>query len=392
MGFAEFVALIALMTAMTALTIDGILPGMSDMGAQLGNSEDVALTISLFFIGLGIAQFFAGPIADSFGRRPTIFLGCFIYLIGTALCLMAESMSAMIIGRIIQGVGAAGPRIAAKAIVRDRFKGRMMARVMSFVSMIFILVPVFAPLVGQGIMLVTGWRGIFGFFALFAIVITAWAALRMPETLEPEHRAPFRLRSIWRSFMTVLSNRASMAATLAMGSVFAGFLGFLSNAQMLMGESYGLGEWFPLTFSAIAAVIGVTSILNAWLVMRLGMMFLSLVGIAVMIVASAVFWLAIQLGGEPDLSWVLMWLVPTIAMIGIVFGNLNALAMEPLGNVAGVAAGIVAAIGSLCSALGGVVIARFYLGSGESIAAGFVICGVLSFILLLVAQRERRKE
>ena len=390
-GFVEFIAIMAMLIAMVAMSIDAILPALAPMGEELGVSaeNDRQLAVSLFFLGLAVSQFAFGPVSDSFGRRRSIFLGLGIYLAGTVLCLMAQSWWVLIAGRIIQGIGAAGPRIVANAIIRDRFSGRMMARVTSFVMTVFILVPVFAPLIGQGFMLLGGWRAIIWFLGGFGLLALIWVALRLPETLPHEKRAPFRVGPILLSMREVFGNRVAMCCTLAMGCVFSSFLAFLSSSQQVLGEAYGLGVWFPLTFSALASVVGLSSALNSFLVMRFGMHRLSVIGIVGIGLASLCYALWFLAIGTPPLWAALVWLTIAVGAIGIVFGNLNAMAMDPLGHVAGVAAGTVASIASLISVVFGTMIARSYDGTALPVALGFAACAAASLLFLHLARRDR---
>ncbi len=389
--FAEFIALMAALTAMVAMSIDVILPALGDIGRDLAaeTPNDRQLTVTMFFLGLAVSQIVYGPLSDSFGRRFGIFLGLGIYLVGTMLCLFSETLPMLIAGRIIQGVGAAGPRIVANAIIRDRYSGRPMAQVSSLVMMVFIVVPVFAPLLGQGILTFAPWRGIFWFLAFFSLLCFVWSAVRLEESLPQEARKPFRLSPILDALRIVFGNRLAMGCTLSMGFVFAAFLGFLSSSQQILGEAYNLGALFPITFSALALVVGISSAANAALVMRFGMQRLSTIGIVAMGIASLIYALWSMLAGMPPLWAAILWLAVCIGGIGIIFGNLNAMAMEPLGSVAGVAAGAIGSISSLMSSILGSAIARHYDGSALPIALGFLGCSILSLILLRWATRDR---
>lgn len=394
LGFVEFVSLMAALIAMVAMSIDVILPALADIGHELSaaDANDRQLTVTMFFLGLAAAQIVYGPLSDSFGRRYGIFLGLGIYLVGSAICLFSGTLPMLILGRIIQGIGAAGPRIVANAIIRDRYAGREMAKVSSLVMMVFVVVPVFAPLLGQAILTVTAWRGIFWFLALFALVLMIWSAIRLEETLPRADRAPFRAGPIIHSLREIMRSRLAVGCTLAMGFVFSSFLAFLSSSQQVLGESYGLGAWFPLTFSALAIVVGFSSGANAALVMRFGMQRLSTIGIAGIGLVSLgyAFWFAAL--GVPPLWAALVWLAVSVGSIGIVFGNLNAMAMEPLGHVAGVAAGAIGSVSSLMSSVLGSAIARSYDGTALPISLGFVGCSVMALGLMFWAtsNRERR--
>lgn len=392
-GFAEFVALMAALIAMVAMSIDVILPALAAIGSDLAadSPNDRQLAVTMFFIGLALAQVVYGPLSDSFGRRFGIFLGLGIYLVGTMLCLVSETLPTLIIGRIVQGIGAAGPRIVANAIIRDRYSGRPMARVSSLVMMVFIIVPVFAPLLGQGILMLVPWRGIFWFLAAMALIAVAWTALRLEETLPAAARRPFRLGPIFEALRIIATNRLAVGCTLAMGFVFAAFLAFLSSSQQILGEAYGLGALFPITFSALAIVAGLSSAANAALVMRFGMQRLSTIGIVAMGLASLAYALWFLAAGPPPLWGAIAWLAVCIGAIGIIFGNLNAMAMEPLGAVAGVAAGAIGSVSSLMSALLGTAIARSYDGTALPVALGFLGCAVASLLLLHWATRDRKR-
>ncbi len=390
-SFREFVALMASLIAMVALSVDVMLPALFVIGEELNaaNPNDPQLVIGLFFIGMAIAQLVYGPLSDSFGRKSTIFLGLAIYLAGSALCLMSWSLPALIAGRIIQGIGAAGPRIVATAIIRDRYEGRPMARVSSLVMSVFIVVPVLAPLLGQGIVAISHWRMIFWFLAGMAVALFIWSALRLPETLAVADRKPFRLKPIAGAIREVLTNRLSLGCTICMGLVFSSFLAFLSSAQQVLGEAYGLGALFPLTFSCLAIVVGFTSAVNSSLVMRYGMQRLATIGVCTIIVSSALYALWFALVGVPPLAGALVWLAFSIGSIGIVFGNLNAMAMEPLGHIAGVGAAVVGALSSLISAVIGSQIARSYDGTALPIALGYMACCTFALAALWWSTRGR---
>ena len=390
-GFVEFIALMAALTAMVAMSIDVILPALADIGTELSaaDANDRQLTVTMFFLGLAVAQIFYGPLSDSFGRRFGIFVGLGIYVVGTIICLFSDSLYALIVGRIIQGVGAAGPRIVANAIIRDRYEGRPMARVSSLVMTVFVLVPVFAPLLGQGILSITAWRGIFWFLAIVAILAFIWTALRLEETLHKDKRAPFRVDAIVGALREILNSRLAVGCTLAMGCVFASFLGFLSSSQQVLGEAYGLGALFPITFSALAIVVGISSAANSVLVMRFGMQRLSIIGIVGIGIASFAYVAWFLMVGVPPLLVAILWLAVSVGSIGIVFGNLNAMAMEPLGHIAGVAAGAIGSVGSLMSAIGGTAIARTYNGTAFPIALGFIVCSVLALAFMHWATYDR---
>ncbi|MBL4576330.1 MAG: multidrug effflux MFS transporter, partial [Opitutaceae bacterium] len=273
LSFGEFVALMAFMMALVALSIDAILPALPDMGRDLQVAEpnDSQLVISLLFLGLAFGQIFYGPLSDSAGRKPAVYLGFLIYIIGCFISGFSDSLPVMLVGRFFQGFGLAGPRVVSIALIRDQYSGREMARVMSFVMVLFILVPTLAPALGQGILMVADWRAIFCVFLVLGLAIVAWFSVRQKETLLPEDRRPFSLKGIRSVFGEVLRNRTAMRYTVATGFVSSPFFGYLNSVQPIFQEQYGLGEKFPLYFAICALVFGGAAFFNGKLVLRFGM-------------------------------------------------------------------------------------------------------------------------
>ena len=388
---AEFIALVAALTAMVAMSTDVILPALGAIGQELAEDDpnQRQLTITLFFLGLAVSQIVYGPLSDSFGRRFGIFLGLGIYLFGTGLCLLSDSLTTLIVGRIVQGIGAAGPRIVAQAVVRDRFVGRDMARISSLVAMVFIAVPVLAPLLGQGIMTLTSWHGVFWALALFASLCAVWTFFRLEESLPKANRMPFRPQPVFDALRLILTNRLAMGGMLALGCVMSAFLAFLSSSQQILGEAYGFGESFPLVFSSLAIGLGVSSALNSRLVMQFGMQRLATIGISAIGIISATFSLWSLVWGEPPVWMALAWLALSISSVGIIFGNLNALSMEPLGSVAGVGAGVLGSVTSLMAAVFGSLIAAQYNGTALPVSLGFTGCAAVAIVALRWATLDR---
>jgi DHA1 family bicyclomycin/chloramphenicol resistance-like MFS transporter len=226
-GSGEFVARVALMISLVALSIDAMLPALPAIGADLGvhRANDAQLVLSALFFGLALAQMVYGPLSDSFGRKPVIYAGFAIFIAGCVLSILARGLEVMLLGRFLQGIGAAGPRIVTMALVRDQYAGRAMARIMSLAMAVFILVPVLAPAIGQVILLVAHWRAIFGMLLVVALITLAWFALRQPETLPPARRAPFALRSIAAAVRETCSHRSAFSYTLMAGLIFGAFVG-----------------------------------------------------------------------------------------------------------------------------------------------------------------------
>ncbi|NTW11239.1 MAG: multidrug effflux MFS transporter, partial [Chlorobiaceae bacterium] len=277
LGFAEFISLTALMMSMVALSVDTMLPALSGIGRDLGIIEENSsqLIISLFFLGMASGQLLYGPVSDNTGRKPAIYLGYGLFITGCVLSLASTTLPVMLAGRFLQGFGTAGPRIVSTAIVRDRYEGSAMARVMSFVMTVFIIVPIIAPALGQGMLFLAGWRAIFASFLVLALITLVWFALRQPETLPQVKRVPFTLKRISCTVRIILGNRSAVGYTLTAGLVFGFFLGYLNSAQQIFQEVYALGPAFPFYFAFLALSIGGASLFNARFVLQHTMQFLS---------------------------------------------------------------------------------------------------------------------
>ncbi len=384
-SLAEFIAIVSLISSLGALAIDAILPALAQIGSDLNvqNANDRQLTVSLFILGMALGQIFAGPVSDNTGRKPPAYWGYAVFIVGSLLSLFAASFPILLTGRFLQGAGISAPRTVTSALVRDRYEGRAMARVMSFVMTVFVLVPMLAPSFGQMMLSWAGWRSIFGFYALLGVITVLWFGLRMPETLAPENRAPFSLRRILMAVREILGIRLALGFTVTAGFLNGAFLGYLNSAQQIFQEQYGLGEKFPLYFGAAAFSLGLASLVNARLVMRLGMNFLarlSLFGILGLSIAA--LGIALLTAGHPPLWLLMAYLITAFFCFGILFGNVNALAMKPLGHIAGVGAAVVGALSTLISVPIGIVIGQSYNGTIVPLVAGMAILTGLSIIIV----------
>jgi DHA1 family bicyclomycin/chloramphenicol resistance-like MFS transporter len=362
-----------------------MLPALSQIGTDLNvqNANDRQLVISMIFLGLAVGQLFFGPLSDNTGRKVAICAGLSLYMFGSLLSMLASSFPMMLIGRTLQGIGISAPRAVTLALVRDQYEGRAMARVMSFAMTVFILVPMIAPSIGQAILLVTGWRTIFGGFVLLAALAFVWFALRMPETLALEDRAPFSGRRIMMITREIVITRTALGYTLTAGLISGAFIGYLNSAQQIFQELYALGRLFPLYFAILSSSVGLASFLNARLVMRFGMRLL--VGRSLLFIfVSSILSLGIALfaAGLPPLWFLMVYLMMSFFCIGILFGNLNALAMGPLGHVAGIGAAVVGALSTLISTLLGTLIGQSYNGTILPLMMGLAILAGLSIIVV----------
>lgn len=388
----EFVVLVALMMSMTALAIDAVLPAFDMIRADIpmANPNQAQLLISLLFAGLALGQLVSGPLSDALGRKKILYAGLSLFLLGTCLCVVAQDLTSLLIGRFIQGLGVSGPYICAISIVRDKFAGRQMAKIMSVVMMIFITVPALAPSIGQGIMLVADWRAIFVFYLLFAAMVIGLIFFRLEETLPKANRIAFSVKGIGDGFKTVISNRLTAGYTLAMGLFFGCFLGYINSSQQIFQDLYGTGKLFTLYFGGLALVLGFASFFNSRFVERLGMHFISRRAIYVIITSSVLF-LLLQLFIAPSLWMFVIYAIILFFSFGLVFGNLNAIAMEPMGHVAGIAAAVIGATSSLISMSLGTFIGQAYNHSVLPVTLGFIIVPTLGLLVTLWADGGSKK-
>lgn len=394
MSFAEFIVLMAMMMSMTALSIDAMLPALSIIGNDLGvqDPNKNQLTISALFLGLAFGQLVYGPISDSTGRKLPLYGGLTIFILGSLLSVFATNLTVMIIGRSIQGFGLASPRTVSLAMIRDQFKGREMAKVMSFVMMIFILVPTVAPGLGQLILLFANWKAIFIFIMIMAMLILIWFGTRMHETLGEEDRIPFSFQRIRKSLIEIFSSKVALGYTITAGLVSSAFIGFLNSAQQIFQDQYNLGDKFPIYFGILAMSIGFSSFLNSKMVMHYGSQFMVKMAISILVIIAILFAIIVpNLGTSMPLWLTMVYLIATLFCIGILFGNLNSMAMEPLGHIAGIGSAMVGSISTFVAVGIGTVIGLRYDGTILPIIYGFAGSGGLSLILIFAIDAFQKK-
>lgn len=390
---AEFIALIAALTAMVAMSIDAMLPALGIIATELGatHPNDRHLIILLFFGGLSLGTLVFGAISDSLGRKSSIYIGMLFYLAGALLCFFAANFTMLIVGRIIQGFGAASPRVVSMAMVRDGAKGADMARIMSYVMSVFMLVPIIAPSIGQLVLLYGDWRMIFLGFIVMGALVTLWLHFRQSETLPVERRTGFHASVLWDSAKEVVSNPVSLGYTLANGFIFAGFNIFLATSQQVIGEQYAQGEMFPIWFACLATGIAIAMILNGRYVRKIGLQRISnwatIAFLLNWIAVLAVCWLT---QGHPPFPVLMVFFFISFFCSGMTFGNYQAMALEPMGHIAGMAAAVSGAMSSLMAITFGGFAARFYDGSMTPVALAFVIYAALALGMTRWAEASRQ--
>ncbi len=388
-GFGEFVGLMATLMALTALSIDAMLPALTNIGSDLGVIEpnDNQLIISVLFLGLAIGQLFYGPLSDNIGRKPALYIGLVFFGVGCLVSLFSNSLTMMLVGRCLQGIGLSGPRVVSVAIIRDLYKGERMAQVMSFVMAVFIAVPALAPALGQGILFIANWRMIFLVLLILGVIALIWFSIRQHETLPKENRLKFSFFNLWKALKEISTIRSTVFYTLSAGFISSAFVGFLNSSQQVFQIQFGLGEKFPIYFAAIALSVGTASFVNGKLVMKFGMQNMVRTAVSAIVVISVLFFAFMNsITTPPSLTFFMVYLLSTVFFIGILFGNLNSMAMEPLGHMAGIGAAIVGSVSTFISVPFGTYIGMQYNGTVEPLVFGFLIFGGLTAISIFLAK------
>lgn len=390
-GQKEFIALMAILMSLVALTIDSILPALSELGQSLNvqNPNDTQLVLSGVFLGMAFGLMVYGPLSDSFGRKPALYLGIGIFIIGDLISIFAQDFSLMVCGRIAQGFGAASCRVVTTAMIRDKFEGQQMGQIMSLIMVIFILVPALAPSVGQLILFFAHWRAIFIFVLLVAMIALALLFFRQKETLAKENKREFSARNIYQGIKETLSHPVSRLYMLASGLIFGSFIGYLSSSQQILQLHYQTGESFALYFGVLAIAIGLSSFANSKLVMRFAMEKLCTAALLTLTLLSAGCALYLQ-SQEVSLTLFMVYLSLTFFCFGILFGTLNTLAVSPLGHIAGLATSVISSVQTLISVAIGASIGAAYNDSIEPLVSGFLGCGFGALLLVNYARMKSK--
>lgn len=391
----EFIALIAMLFAIIAFSIDAMLPALPRIGAELSPADPnrAQLIVIAFVLGMGMATLITGPMSDALGRKPMILGGALLYMLGAALAWAAPTLELLLLARLIQGVGAAGPRVVGMAIVRDLYGGREMARILSFIMLVFMLVPAVAPLVGSWIIAAAGWRAMFGAFVLFAAVASLWLMLRLPESLPVPARRPLRVTVLRDAVREVLIHPVVRLSIMAQTMGYVMLFTTISLIQPVFDQVFHRGEDFPLWFAGMAVVTGSASVLNAALVMRLGMQRMAMAAFGGQMILSTLMtlcWLA-GLRGDAMFAVYVVWQCTVLFQSGLTVGNLNAIAMEPMAHVAGTAASVIGAISTVSGALIAAPIALVFNGTPLPMTLGVGGASAVAFVIMWRLGRLERR-
>ena len=387
-GERELVALLALIQALHALAIDAMLPGLGDIAADLGvaDANRRQLVVGVFLIGLGLGSLIPGSLADRYGRKPVL-LGCIAgYVALTFACAMTTDFDTLLVMRLTQGLVSAGLAVVPNAIIRDRFEGDRMAKLQSLIGVVFLTVPMIAPSLGQAILLVAGWRWIFGLIAVQGIAIAIWAWLRLPETLHPEYRQPINPRAIAANMAEALTNRAAIGYVLGISCTMGVGWGYIQSSQQLIAEHFGAGAAYPLFFGAMALSMAVASLTNSRIVERFGARRVSHVALLVYIVMSCVqVWLA---HSPYETLWTFAPVVTFNLMLsGFIGANFGSIALQPFARIAGAASSVHSFTRILLASLIGAVVGQAYDESARPLAYAFLIAGVVALACVLFSEK-----
>jgi len=380
----EFIALMASLMSIVALAIDALLPALDIIGHSIGtesNSENQLLII-MIFLGLGIGPLVFGPISDSLGRKPIVYVGFSIFIIASFICVNAPSIEVMVIGRILQGIGLSAPRTISIAIVRDTFNGDYMARIMSFITVVFLLVPIIAPALGKLVLEIYNWEAIFYFQLVVVLVVSLWFWFRQPETLHPEYRVKFTKTMLIDGTKELFKYKQTIGYTIISGFITGSFMVYLSTSQQIFQQQYNLKEEFPYIFAGLAISMGAASLSNGSVVVRFGMKKMATLALYSFFGISLLYIILFYNSENPSIEILLAFFAFQFFSIGFLFGNLRALAMQPIAHIAGIGAAITGFISTIMAVPISALIGKYVEGTALPLFIGFLVCSILSIIVL----------
>ncbi|OBZ92402.1 bicyclomycin resistance protein [Pararhizobium polonicum] len=390
LGFFEFVITIALMTASVAVAIDIMLPALPAIGHSLNvaNTNDTQLVIGVFFLGFGCSQIVFGSLSDTFGRRNILLAGLAFFTLTMLGAAATQSFEMLLLLRFVQGIGAAAVRITTMAVVRDCFGGREMARVMSYVMIVFMIVPIVAPSLGQAVIYYANWHWIFILLGGIGAILFVWAAMRLQESLPKEERLPLSVASVVSGFRTVLTNRVTCGYMIGLTLFTAVICAYIVTVQQIFGEVYGLGDWLPIAFAGTAGGIAVANFANGYFVRSFGMRRISHVAMILFTLLSGAG-LLISLGGKPDFLLAYLLFSVLLMMFAVIATNFTAISLEPMGHLAGTATAITGFVSTTGGALIGGAVGQMFNGTVQPLFAGFTLFGVLTILAVLWAEKGK---
>lgn len=381
----EFIALMASLMSIVALAIDALLPALEYIGFSIGttNVVDNQLLITMIFLGLGLGPLFFGPISDSLGRKPIVYMGFGIFIIASFICVFSESLEMMVAGRILQGIGLSAPRTISIAMVRDTYSGDYMARIMSFITVVFIFVPIIAPALGKFVLDHYNWQAIFYIQLIFSILVSFWFWKRQPETLPIKYRIKFTGKIFVNGMKEILKVKRTIGFTIISGFVTGSFMVYLSTAQQIFQIQYDLKEQFPYIFAGLAISIGSATFLNGTLVIKYGMEKMVTAALSAFFGVSLLYIVLFHGTANPSIGVLLSFFGMQFFAIGFLFGNLRALAMEPVGHIAGIGAAITGFLSTMMAVPLSTFIGRYVSDTALPLFYGFLFCSSLALLVLV---------
>ncbi|TDQ25599.1 multidrug effflux MFS transporter [Tenacibaculum caenipelagi] len=381
----EFIALMASLMSLVALSIDALLPALEQIGISVNiqkESSNNQLLITMIFLGLGFGQLISGPISDSLGRKPVIYGGFILFVIASFICVSASSIEMMVLGRVLQGVGLSAPRTISIAMVRDSFSGNYMAKIMSFIVVIFILVPVVAPALGKLMLDTYGWKSVFYSQLIYGVIVMIWLWKRQPETLKEVNKVTFSFHLFTDGLKEFIKFKQAIVFTLISGFITGSFMVYLSASQQIFQEQYLLVDEFPYIFAGLAISVGFATFLNGSFVMRFGMHRLVSFFLIIFTVVPIAYIAFFYQQANPSVEILLVFFALQFFALGFLFGNLRALAMQPVGHIAGIGAAINGFVSTIMAVPIATFIGKYVVTTTLPLFMGFFVCGVLSLILL----------
>jgi DHA1 family bicyclomycin/chloramphenicol resistance-like MFS transporter len=389
MQFAEFVVLIAAVMSAQAIAVDAMLPAFPIIvdALHVPNENQVQWILTFYISGMGCGQLFWGMMSDRFGRRPVLLGGLGLYVLAALLCGVAGSFHALLAWRFIHGLAAASATVS-RSVVRDLYSGRHMARVMSLTFVVFLTVPVLAPGLGQLILAVAPWRVIFIVCGAYAGIVWLWALLRLKETLHPEYRLILTRSHIAAAVRLVLGNRTSLCYTLALTVMFGSILAYVGMVAQIFSDVFHRAALMPIMFALCAVTMGFAAFMNSHFVERLGTRLISHAALLIFIGITTLHVVVAALGWEELWTFVAFQAV-TMAFFSLSVSNFGAMAMDPIGEVAGIGASLQGFIQSFGGALVGAAIGRLFNGTTVPLAGGALACGMAALVFVLLAEKGR---
>ncbi|WP_026623076.1 MFS transporter, DHA1 family, multidrug resistance protein [Ensifer sp. WSM1721] len=390
MGLAEFIVTIAVMTASIALAIDSMLPALPSIAQSLNvaNANDTQLVIGVFFLGFGFSQIFFGSLSDAFGRRAVLLGGLALFSLSMFAASQTDDIETLLLLRFVQGIGGAAVRITTMAIVRDCFGGREMARVMSYVMIVFMIVPIVAPTLGQLVIAYANWHWIFILIGVVGAVLFVWALTRMKESLPQEERLPLSVGAVLSGFRTVLTNRITCGYMIGLTLFTAVICAYIVTVQQIFGEVYGLSDWLPIAFAGTAGGIAVANFANGYFVRSFGMRRISHAAMILFTLLSAIGYV-LSLAGTPAFAVSYVMFSILLMFFAVIATNFTAISLEPMGHLAGTATAVTGFVSTTGGALIGGAVGQLFNGTLQPLFGGFALFGLLTILATLWAEKGK---